>query len=396
MMIEAFHQTGLPIADYNEANQMTTMIAQSITEKGKRVSTNNAFMQPIRYRRKNLTVKIKSEVFKILINDTKHAYGVVYRRNGTVHEAYAKKEVIVCGGTINSPKLLMLSGIGPKEHLNKLNITVIQNLAVGENLHDHVTFNGIIVALNKSSTLIGRDEILDEVRKYKKMKQKRGPLSGDGIANSLAFIKTEPWLIAPDIQIQIGGIYLKDYIKELVNFDSIPIMPTSFYDGMLLRAMNLVPNSRGKLLLNETNPQGPPVMYAKYLDDPADVVPLIKAFRYLISLENTNAFKSRGAYYVKTPYKPCAAYDWGSNEYLTCMAYQFTSSTYHPAGTCKMGPMLDQKAVVDPKLKVYGISGLRVIDCSIMPILVRGNTNAPSIMIGERGVAFVIDYWQNK
>ncbi|KAJ8708260.1 hypothetical protein PYW07_010385 [Mythimna separata] len=398
MLTDAFHERGLPIADYNGAFQLSTMQAQAVIAKdGQRVSTNNAFIQPIRYKRKNLTVKIKAEAFKILINKNKVAYGVKYIQDGQVYTAYAKKEVIVSAGVINSPKLLMLSGVGPKEHLSKLNITVKKDLAVGENLHDHVTFNGILIALpNRTSTRVSNEKIVQELYDYKKMKVKHGLLASNGPVNAIAFIKTDPDLPAPDIQYQVGHLFLDEYIREPEIYDGIYILPTPYYDGLLPRAMNLVPKSRGKLLLNPENPHGKPLIYANYLGDPADLIPIIKGVRFLLSLENTKAFKSLGAYFDRTPLKPCRDHPWGTDEYIVCLARAYTSSCYHPVGTCKMGPKSDKKAVVDPKLRVYGISRLRVIDSSIMPVVIRGNTHAPSIMIGERGVAFVIEEWLKK
>ncbi|XP_075986120.1 glucose dehydrogenase [FAD, quinone]-like [Anticarsia gemmatalis] len=394
MMIEAFHEAGLPIADYNGPNQETTFNAQGIAEAGIRVSANNALIQPIRYKRKNLTVKIKSEVFKLLINRRKIAYGVQYERNGRTYTAYARKEVILCAGAIDTPKILMLSGIGPRKHLSSLKIPVIQDLAVGENLHDHVTFNGMIIALNKTSTWIKPDEILEEICKYDEMKVKHGPLAANGVYNALAFIKTQPHLEAPDIQFHIAHLYWKEYVRESILSETVPVLQTAYYDALNPRAMNLVPKSRGYMVLNATNPRGKPILFANYLGDPEDIEPVIRGYRFAISLEKTKAFKSRGAYFVRKSIKPCDCYEWASDEYFRCLGREFTSPTHHQVGTCKMGPSTDRKAVVDAKLRVYGISRLRVIDASIMPKLIRGNTNIPSMMIGERGVAFVLERWR--
>ncbi|KAJ8708602.1 hypothetical protein PYW08_009984 [Mythimna loreyi] len=397
MLTDAFHERGLPIADSNGASQLSTMQSQAFSQDGERVSTNNAFIEPVRYKRKNLTVKTKAEATKILINKHKVAYGVKYIRDGYLYTAYAKKEVIVSAGSINSPKLLMLSGVGPKEHLSKLNIPVKKDLAVGENLHDHVTFNGIIIALpNRTSTRVSNEELVQDLYEYKQMKIKHGPLASNGPASSLAFIKTDPDLPAPDIQYQVDHAFLKEYIREPEIYDQIVIFPTPFYDALLPRTMILVPKSRGKLLLNPHNPHGKPLVYANYFGDPTDLIPIVKGVRFLLSLENTKAFKSLGAYFDRTPLKACRDYTWGTDEYIVCLARAYTSTPYHPVGTCKMGPRWDEKAVVDPKLRVYGVSGLRVIDSSIMPVVTRGNTNAPSIMIGERGVAFVFEDWKKK
>ncbi|CAG4995582.1 unnamed protein product [Parnassius apollo] len=394
MMTEAFNERGLPLNDYNGAYQVGAMQAQAISLDGQRVSTNTAFIHPIRYKRKNLTVKTNSEAVKILIDKYNRAYGVKYVKNNLIYTAIAKKEVIVSGGPINAPKLLMLSGIGPKDQLEKLGIHVVKDLAVGENLHDHVTFNGIIIALpNRTATTRENNEVLREVIDYAKKEIKDGPLSGNGPVSSVAFIKTEPYLPAPDVQYQVNNVKWREYIKEPTDYDRTTIFPTSFYDGLEPRTMNLVPRSRGKLCLNTTDPNGPPLLYANYFDDETDLIPLIKGVRFLLSLEETQAFKANGARFLRIQLPACRDHAWGTDEYIVCLARKYTSSPYHPVGSCKMGPKWDKKAVVDPRLRVYGVSGLRVIDSSIMPNVPRGNTNAPSIMVGERGVALVIEDW---
>lgn len=398
MLTAAFNQGGLPLTDYNAAHQEGTMQAQAFHIDGERVSTNVAFIQPIRNKRPNLEIETNAEATKILINEHNNAYGVIYVKDGKKYTAYAKKEVIVSGGSINSPKLLMLSGIGPKKHLENIGIPVVQDLAVGENLHDHVTFNGIIVALsNKTSTAVRKDDVLRSVVDYAKMKHKRGPLSGNGPVNSISFLKTDPKLIAPDVQFQVdNAANWREFIQDPVTGQNVAIFPTAFYDAAIPRTMNVVPKSRGFLVLNETNPDGPPLIYPNYFGDESDYIPLLKGTRFLLSLEKTEAFRTNGAYFVREPMPHCKNYEWGTDEYLICLMKAYTSSTYHPVGTCKMGPKWDQKAVVDNELRVYGVGSLRVIDASIMPVLMRGNTNAPTIMIGERGSDFVIKYWRER
>ncbi|XP_041979499.1 glucose dehydrogenase [FAD, quinone]-like [Aricia agestis] len=395
MMTDAFHERGLPFNDYNAAEQVGTLQAQAFSKGGERVSTNSAFIHPIRYKRKNLVVRTNSVVNKIIIENNR-AVGVMYEHEEVIYSAFATKEVILSAGAIDSPKLLMLSGIGPRDHLKSLNITVIKELAVGENLQDHVTFNGIIIALpNDTSTLVKNIDMLQEVREYKEQAIKSGPISANGAVSSIAFIKTEPQLIAPDIQFQIDHVtFREEYLREPVLFEKLAFLPTSFYNGLMPRVMNLVPKSRGYLHLNSTNSRDPPKIYANYFDDPEDVLTILRGVRFLLTLEDTEAFKSFGAYFVRDPLPACKCYEWGSDEYFICAAKSYTATTYHPVGSCKMGPAWDKKAVVDNKLRVYGIKGLRVIDSSIMPVIVRGNTNAPSILIGERGVDFIVRHWK--
>lgn len=394
MMTKAFTERGLPLADFNGANQFATMQGQTFTRYGERVSTNTAYITPIRYKRKNLTVKTKSEVMEILIDENKIAFGVLYVRNGKIHRAVAKNEVIVSGGSINSPKLLMLSGIGPKNHLESLGINVIANLAVGFNLHDHVTFNGYPIYLpEENSTLVDDKTIIRDILDYKLDKVKNGPIAGNGAVNSIAFIKTEPGLPAVDIQYQCYNVILKEYLSNPAFYESISTYPTAYYNAIVPRTMNLVPKSRGRIYLNKTNPYGYPIIDANYLDDELDLVPIIKGVRFLLSLENTKAFKDMGAHFVRERLQGCTEFEWGTDDYTVCLARTYTSSPYHPSGTCKMGPHWDKTAVVDARLRVYGINHLRVIDTSIMPVVVRGNTNAPTIMIGEKGAELILEDW---
>ncbi|CAH2098033.1 unnamed protein product [Euphydryas editha] len=396
MMTKAFIERGLPLTDPNGPRQEGVSQSQVTAYSGERVSTNTAFVQQIRYRRNNLRVKVNSEALKILIDQNKRAHGLIYSYNGQMFTAFAKKEVIVSAGSLRSPKLLMLSGIGPKAHLEQLGIPVVQDLAVGENLHDHVSFSGVAIALsNETATTVTEIEILKAVQEYAKMEIKHGPLSGHGSSSTVAFIKSDPNLIAPDVQCHCRDTHnWKEFFGDPLTAGGLQIFPKSFYNAVTPRIGNIAPKSRGVLLLNSSNPNGPPLIYPNYFGDESDLIPIIKGMRFLLSLENTEAFRSTGSYFVQEPMPACKDYVWGTDDYHVCLAKSYTSTTYHYVGTCKMGPKWDKKAVVDNKLRVYGVSGLRVIDASIMPFIVRGNTNAPSIMIGERGVDFVIKYWQ--
>ncbi|XP_045455217.1 glucose dehydrogenase [FAD, quinone]-like [Melitaea cinxia] len=396
MMTKAFMERGLPLTDHNGPQQVGVSQTQVTAYSGKRDSTNTAFIQPIRYRRENLIVKVNAEAVKILIDENKRAYGIIYLSNGQKFTAFSKKEVIVSAGSLHSPKLLMLSGIGPNDHLEQLGIPVVQDLAVGENLHDHVSFSGVAVALsNETATTVSQIEILKAIQEYAGMEVNHGPLSGHGSSSTNAFFKSDPNLIAPDVQCHCRDIHdWKEYFNDPLTAGSLQIFPKSFYNAVTPRIGNIAPKSRGVLLLNASNPYGPPLIYPNYFGDESDLIPIVKGMRFLLSLENTEVFRSTGSYFVRDPMPACKDYVWGSDDYHICLAKSYTSTTFHYVGTCKMGPKWDKKAVVDNELRVYGVSGLRVIDASIMPVIVRGNTNAPSIMIGERGVDFVIKYWQ--
>ncbi|CAK1547856.1 unnamed protein product [Leptosia nina] len=298
-------------------------------------------------------------------------------------------------GSINSPQVLMWSGIGPREHLVDVGIPVLQDLPVGNNLHDHVTFNGLIIGYtNSSSTVTNNEDILRYTKDFFVTDHRKNPLAGNGPVNSIAFLKSEAGLEAPDVEYQVDAIpSCKEFFSDPITYIQVSTLPTAFYDCVSLRTENLKPKSRGHIRLNPENVYGDPLINPNYFGDESDFLPLLRGIEFALTLDSTKAFKKLGAFFIKEPIPPCDDLVWGTTDYFICLMQTFTSSTYHPVGTCKMGPRSDRTAVVDPELKVYGVDRLRVIDASIMPVAPSGNTNAPSIMIGERAVDFIIREW---
>lgn len=395
-LLKAYEELGLPIHDQTGEKLIGASLLQHTSKNGKRVSANIAFIRPIRRKRKNLVIQTRAEALRVLIDPhTKTAYGVEYRWNGKLLQATAKKEVIVSCGAIMSPKVLMLSGIGPAPHLQNFGIQVIKDLAVGYNLQDHTTSDGVLFALsNKTSTVVSDQQRQQDVYYYKE--KQNGPLSATGTLQVNAFVQTkyENEVDRPDIQYSADSASVQNLVTDPILAAETNVLPLAYHDGLVIRSVLLNPKSRGVIQLNDSDPfSGYPLIHANTFYEPIDLLRFVEGMKQSLNLLRTHALQEIGVRLVTTPMPACANYKFGSDNYFSCVATSYTTTLYHYSGTCKMGPHTDHTAVVDPQLRVYGIKNLRVIDASIMPKVVRGNTNAPTFMIAEKGSDFIKTHW---
>lgn len=400
--LEAGLETGGKIVDYNGKTQIGYSVIQFTTKNGTRMSSSRAFLHPTKDRR-NLHISKKSMVTKILLDPvTKTAYGVEFTKSGKNYYIMATREIILSAGAINSPQLLMISGVGPRKHLSGKNIQTIINLPVGHNLQDHWALGGLTFLINTTDSIrTERVATLDNIVEY--FSHHTGPLSAANGAEALAFIDTtDPHNPDgyPDLELLfIAGslvsqpMYQYAFSIDEKIYDKV-YKPISHRDTWMVFPMLLLPKSKGRILLKSKNPYHKPLIYPNYFSDGGhDQKVILYGIRKVIELSKTKAFQKYGSKLHDIPLPNCAHHKFNSDEYWFCAMKTITNTIYHHCGTCKMGPAHDPEAVVDPRLRVYGIRGLRVVDASIMPHVPAAHTNAPTMMIAEKAADMIKEDW---
>ncbi|CAG7723347.1 unnamed protein product [Allacma fusca] len=401
--LKAGRYMGYEIGDPNGYTQSVFSPFQMTINHGKRWSTARAYLRPT-HSRKNFHVSLNSHVHRILFDENKRAVGVKYFHRGVMHMVRCRKEVILSAGTVVSPQILMLSGIGPAAHLQDMKIPVLADLPVGENLQDHVGVFGLSWTAKKGSgySLLS---LANPVTFKQYYTSQTGYLAetvgveGNAFLHSRYANKSLDW---PDIQIFFvsatpaldGGQTFTSYLgisKE--TWDSY-FQPLAFREGFTIVPVLLRPFSKGYIRLRSANPMHKPIINPNYLKDHRDFDILIDGLKKAIEIGNSPPFKRFQAKLHVGVLPRCPRVQPFSDEYWDCFVRHFAQTEHHVAGTCKMGPPGDPTAVVDPELRVYGVSGLRVVDGSIMPNVVSGNTNAPIIMIAERASDLIKNSWR--
>lgn len=375
--VKATGEVGLPFnPDLNGATSEGAGIYQITTRDGRRESAARAFLHPAR-RQGRLKLETDMLVTRILF-EGRRAVGVEARRGDETLRFRARGEIILAGGAFNTPQLLQLSGIGPGELLSRHGIAPVHDLpAVGRNLQDHLCYDHVfrsrLPSLN--DTLLSWPGRIGLAANY--LLRRRGPLSLS-VNQGGGFFRTRPGLARPDMQLYFSPMSYERAVpgvRALMKPDPFP--------GFSLSVSPCRPRSRGHVAIRSPDPMAAPEIAPNYLADPEDLIELLEGVRFLRRLAATPTFSSLIEAEIRPG--PAVVDDAGHVDAIRRNAY----SVFHPCGSCRMGPDA-REAVVDPRLRVHGIEGLRVADASIFPVIPSGNINAPAMMVGQRAAELML------
>jgi choline dehydrogenase len=374
--LKACAETGIPYnEDYNGELQMGASFLQFTIKNNKRHSSADAFLKPV-LKRKNLTVQTNVLVKRVVIENGKATGVEMIKSNGATEIVHCKREIIVAAGAIHSPCILMHSGIGDAALLKNAEIDVIHHLpGVGKNLQDHIW-----APVSKLANIPTANNAIKPLNLMKALLQyvvsKTGPLTNSPIEGN-AFLNTEEASARPDVQFHVAPLHLgNDYKHDLYDIKKVPTT-----SGFTILSILLHPESRGIVSVAGNNPADAPVIHPNFLSTGKDRAILLSGLKKAMEVINTSSLKQYSKGDIHFPLNA------NSDEELMKHIKMSLETLYHPVGTCKMGN--DSMAVVNERLEVHGIENLRVIDASVMPEITSGNTNAPTIMIAEKGADMI-------
>jgi len=370
VFLQAAREAGFPLCDdFNGPAQEGAGLYQVTQKNGERCSAARAYIHPHLGKRRNLRVECRARVLRIPVEGSR-AVGVEYQQNGERKLLRARREVILSAGALQSPQLLMLSGIGDGNELRKFGIAVVRHLPeVGRNLQDHPDFVFGFQSMSRDLLGLTPAGLLRLLREFWRYRRARRGMLTTNFAEAGGFLKTRPDLAIPDIQLHVVVAIVEDHARRL-----------RAAHGFSCHVCLLRPKSRGVVMLAGNDPLAAPLIDPNFLGHPDDVEDMVAGFkltRRLLDAPALAALRSRDLFTA----------DVHNDDDIPAVLRRRVDTVYHPVGTCRMG--VDAQAVVDPMLKLRGLSGLRVADASIMPTLIGGNTNAPTIMIGEKAAAMI-------
>ncbi|KZC09320.1 Glucose dehydrogenase [acceptor], partial [Dufourea novaeangliae] len=412
-LVKAGKDMGYDVVDSNGPKQTGFTFSHGTLRDGLRCSTAKAFLRSVS-KRKNLHVSLQSTAEKIVVYKGKcTSYSSVqFRVESKLYKVKARREIILSAGAVQSPQLLMVSGIGPKDHLNEVGIPLVHDSpGVGQNLQDHISIGGMVYLIDPPANYTGEEHFSFNLPKtltvnaFKEFTMNHnGPLYAYPFSEGMAFIntkyanKSEDY---PDIQLFLstitdntdGGIFVKSDCNVNDEFFEKMYQNILFQDGYQIMPLLLRPRSRGYIKLRSKDVHQPPIIVPDYFKHPQDLNVLADAAKFIYELSQTPTMKLLNTRPNPNLIPGCSEFPFPSEDYWKCFAQHYSMTIYHPSGTCKMGPAKDPMAVVDPRLRVHGISRLRVVDTSIMPNVCSGNTNAPTIMIAEKAADMIKEDW---
>jgi len=377
--VDDFVETGSSVfgfnEDFNGENQEGIGYYQTTQKNGKRCSAAKAYLVPA-LERENLTVLTDTNVNKILVNDSRATGVSCIGEEGEEFTLNATKEVLLSSGAFGSPQVLLRSGIGPEQEITKHGIEHKVDLpGVGKNLQDHIDYLSVhkYKSLNLFGFSLGTIFLKYPYELIKYLLIKTGMFTST-VAEAGGFIRSRNDITVPDIQLHFAPGMVVDHGRESV-----------WGTGLSCHTCLLRPKSRGEVTLQSADPKDDPKIDPKFLSHPDDMRDMVAGYKKMMKIMNKEPLSKYTSGHVQRPV------DLDNDEDIEQAIREDADTVYHPVGTCKMGS--DEMSVVNERLKVHKVSGLRVIDASIMPTLVGGNTNAPTIMIGEKASDMILEDW---